>query len=64
MNSIYVYRTCPFCGKKTQIVISQHDYDNWCNGALVNNAFPYLTATERESIISGLCPDCQKEIFE
>ena len=30
----------------------------------VQNAFPYLTADEKELLVSGLCLDCQKEVFD
>jgi len=32
-------------------------------GELAQNAFPYLSATEREQLISHICPKCQDSIF-
>lgn len=55
--------TCPFCGKEHFVYVVEEDYENWSNGELAQNAFPYLSATEREQLISGLCPTCQREIF-
>lgn len=54
---------CPFCGETHYIVVAESDFDSWQNGELVQRAFPYLTATEREQLISQLCPNCQAEIF-
>ena len=55
---------CPFCGKQDwSIHVPAADWEAYEAGALVQDAFPYLTATQRESIISGLCADCQSGIF-
>lgn len=55
--------TCPFCGKVHSVSVNVADYIRWTNRELVQNAFPYLSATEREQIISGICPTCQRDIF-
>lgn len=56
--------TCPFCGKTTPIQIRRvADYHAWQNGELVQNAFPYLSADEREMLISGICPTCWEGMF-
>lgn len=54
---------CPFCGKEGEIKVEMNDWFNYINGALVQNAFPYLNVSEREQIISGMCPDCQNKVF-
>jgi hypothetical protein len=58
-----IYMVCPFCGKFQDVEVRTVDYCKYRNGEPVQKAFPYLTATEREQIISGMCPDCQKDIF-
>ena len=55
--------TCPFCGQEHSVAVLEDDYINYVNGELAQYAFPYLTATEREQIISGLCPECQISVF-
>lgn len=55
--------TCPFCGKDHSVSVNVADYIRWTNGELVQNAFPYLSPTEREQIISAICPTCQRDIF-
>lgn len=55
--------TCPFCGKAHSVVVAEAEYEAYCNGALAQKAFPFLSATEREQIISGICPECQDSIF-
>jgi len=60
---IDVTMVCPFCGKEHFVTVNFDDCLAWNNGALVHKTFPYLSATEREQLISGLCPDCQKNFF-
>lgn len=56
--------TCPFCGKTTPVQIRRvADYHAWQNGELAQNAFPYLSANEREMLISGICPSCWDNMF-
>ena len=54
---------CPFCGTTHFVEVKLEDLEAYEAGALAQNAFPYLSATEREQIISSLCPMCQDEIF-
>lgn len=58
----YVYINCP-CGANHSVKVNEMDYWNWKNGMLAQDAFPYLSATEREQLISHLCPACQHDIF-
>ena len=63
MRDIRLEITCPFCGKSHFVEVAESDYNAWQNGALAQNAFPYLSATEREQLISHSCPQCQADIF-
>lgn len=58
-----IIRVCPFCGEVHTVSVKESDFCRYRNGELVQRAFPYLTATQREQIISGMCPECQKDIF-
>jgi hypothetical protein len=62
-NVVTITGFCPFCNKKWDIAVGDLDVATWEEGEPVQNAFPYLSAEERESLISGMCTDCQKEIF-
>ena len=55
--------TCPFCGEDYAVEVDLAQYEAWQNGKLIQNAMPDLTPTEREQLISGLCPQCQAEMF-
>ena len=54
---------CPFCGEDHAVEVNLAQYDAWQNGELIQNAMPDLTPTEREELISGLCPKCQAKMF-
>lgn len=56
--------TCPICGKTTPVQIRRvSDYRAWRNGKHAQDVFPYLSANEREMLISGICPTCWDEMF-
>lgn len=56
---------CPFCRKAHFTEARLEDYMLFKKGVLAQEAFPspMYTAEQREQFISGVCPDCQKEIF-
>lgn len=60
---IELVTVCPFCGHKNYILVFEDDYLAWEAGTLAQIAFPYLTADEREALISGICPDCWDSLF-
>ena len=51
------------CGDIHYVSFIEKDFDEWQNGALIQNAMPYLEPFEREQLISHLCPDCQEQVF-
>ena len=52
MTEIILTAICPFCGNHTNVKVFEEDYVRWQEGELVQNCFPYLSATEREVLIS------------
>lgn len=53
---------CHFCGGEQILRLKDSDVESYQNGdKLVNQAFPYLTADEREILISGMCGKCFDE---
>ena len=55
--------TCPFCGADHSVEMDYRDYVAWEQGELIQNVAPYLSATEREQLISHICPKCQEGVF-
>ena len=62
-KEIRLTTSCPFCGKTASVWVNEIDYLDWQDGELVQNAFPYLSADEREMLISGICPTCWDGMF-
>lgn len=54
---------CPFCGKAHTVQVHGKDYRAWQEGKHAQDAFPYLSANEREMLISGICPTCWDNMF-
>ena len=63
LNEVIITISCPFCGKQHDVHVDEGDYYSWQNGELIQSAMPYLSATEREQLISHICPSCQTSIF-
>ena len=63
MRDIRIEITCPFCGATHYVEVAERDYNNWLGGELAQKAFPYLSTTEREQLISHMCPKCQESFF-
>lgn len=55
--------TCPFCGADHSVEMDYRGYVAWEQGELIQNVAPYLSATEREQLISHICPKCQESVF-
>ena len=54
---------CEECGEVFDIAVDFEDFLNWREGELAQNAFPYLTASERELLLSQTCGDCWDEMY-
>ena len=54
---------CDHCEYIEDILVNEADYDAWHNGVFIQDAFPYLTAGQRELMISNTCDTCWKEFF-
>lgn len=63
MKNITIANQCPWCGKDYEFKVPYDGYIKWRSGVLIQNAFPTLTPTEREYMLTGYCADCQKKLF-
>lgn len=54
---------CRMCGKTHYLKVEAQDFNDWNNGKLAQDAFPYLTLEKRELLISRTCPQCWKKLF-
>lgn len=54
---------CSHCGVVQSILVNPEDILKYQSGAYVQDAFPYLSAGEREMIISHTCDTCWNNMF-
>lgn len=57
-KDVCVVTQCPFCGRGNEVEVNEEDYWDYEDGMKATEAFPYLSANEREMLISGICPKC------
>lgn len=62
-DSVMITIVCPFCGKEHSVEVSERAFYEWQSGALIQSVMPTLSATEREQLISRICPACQDSLF-
>lgn len=57
-------KACPFCDSTEIIRLrSMDDYNSWVGGTLIQNAMPYLTPSQRERLMTGICGTCWDDVF-
>lgn len=54
---------CLFCKGKNTVHYNKVDMSKWIEGTLIQNAFPYLDAGDRELLQSKMCGNCWDETF-
>ncbi len=59
-GAFYTFRTaCPRCEKPAEVKgLRKRALDRWQSGTLVQNAFPDLSAVDREILASGMHDEC------
>lgn len=59
-------RMSPFSGKINQMKINLNweDHEAWRNGQTIQSAMPYLTADEREFLMTGVTPQEWEDTFD
>ena len=54
---------CIRCKDTHVLMVSNHDFRRWEGGEPIQDAMPYLSAGERELLISGTCGACFDKLF-
>lgn len=49
---------CPSCKLEQKMNVLASRYDRWNRGELIQNVFPYMSADQRELLITGICKVC------
>ena len=56
--------TCVKCGITFQLLADGKDIEKWKSGkGYIQDVLAYLTAAEREMLISGTCGTCWKQMY-
>ncbi len=62
MNTVVLTKTCPLCGCEHNMSFDKEALEAgmtaWKNGALIQNAFPSFTPSQREFLLTGICDCC------
>lgn len=58
-----ISKVCPFCGHVSEIWVDDEVLKRMEDGERIQDILPELPASERETLISGICIDCQEEVF-
>lgn len=57
-------KRCPFCGNPAEVAgIPAADFAKYMEGELLQDAFPTLSADQREMIHTGIHPKCWDALF-
>jgi hypothetical protein len=56
--TVLVATHCTLCGEYDRVAVPEEQYKEWKKGAYVQSAFPELSASQREQLISGTCGPC------
>lgn len=63
-NFVNLKVRCRCCGKECPISVDLEDLGAWQRGEkLVQDAFPYLSASKRELLLTRTCPECWDRMF-
>jgi len=55
---------CTVCGNQAVLEVSAADYERWLIERLyIQDAFPYLSADQRELLLTGTHPECWDLLF-
>jgi hypothetical protein len=63
MTQEKVARQCVKCKNVHILLVNSEDLQQWKDGELIQDAMPYLSADEREILISNICGLCFEQMF-
>lgn len=49
---------CMVCDNRTVLEVDQKGWDRYNGGAFIQDAFPELSADDRELLLTGIHPEC------
>lgn len=64
MTMVNYQKACNMCGEMHYLVLTEESVEAYKQGALIQDAFPYLDDGSREIIKTGICGPCFDSIWE
>ena len=58
-----IQATCQHCKESSELAVNKQDIVDWTGGKYIQDAMPYLSADDRELLISGTCGSCFDKMF-
>ena len=55
--------SCNHCDYEENLSVSECDYIAWHNGKYIQDSFPFITAGQRDLMLSNTCDDCWQKFF-
>ena len=55
---------CRHCNEWHEFDVNESDLEAWKLGKKIQDAFPYISAAQRELMLSGLCEECWEKLME
>ena len=55
---------CPSCKIRHTVAVEEGDFYAWQKGTLIQEAFPYLTSSQREMLQTGYDKKCWDEVMK
>jgi hypothetical protein len=56
--------TCRICGETSVLYATNGQWSAWKQGKFAQDAFPHMTADQRELLISNTCGKCFDDMME
>jgi hypothetical protein len=63
LPAVQINNICLHCSEENKILVEQSSFEQWKQGAFIQDAFFTLSPPERELIKTGTHPECWAEIF-
>ena len=65
-RNLTISRVCPTpgCNVVSVVMVNSDDYNKWRRRDKIQDAMPYLSARQREVLITGVCDECWDKMKE
>ena len=64
-GNVEISAKCPMCGKISKVTCKEKDWFKYqTSDSHIQDIFPYLSASDREIIQTGICDECWNTMFD